>query len=146
MKRRRFLQALSLAGIAPLAAWAAPDAPPRRLLILVELKGGNDGLNTVIPYADPLYRQLRPRLGIERDAVLKLTDATGLHPSLGKLLPAWEKRELAIVEGVGYPHPNLSHFRSIEIWDTASKADEYLAEGWLARAFAASPSPAPSAA
>jgi uncharacterized protein (DUF1501 family) len=126
--------------------WAAPDALPRKLLILVELKGGNDGLNMVIPYADPLYRQLRPRLGIERDNVLKHTDTMGLHPSLSRIVPIWEERELAIVQGLGYPKPNLSHFRSIEIWDTASKSDEYLGEGWLARAFESSPSPASYAA
>jgi uncharacterized protein (DUF1501 family) len=146
MKRREFLQALSLAA-APAAAWAEIGSPPARggqrpLLILVELKGGNDGLNTVVPYADPKYRALRPRLGIERDAVLKLTDAQGLHPALARLLPVWEGKELAIVQGVGYPQPNLSHFRSIEIWDTASKSEEYLDAGWLARAFTASPSPA----
>lgn len=146
MKRRRFLQVLSIAGTAPLAAWAAPEALPRKLLVLVELKGGNDGLNTVVPYADPAYRKLRPRMGLERDAVVKLTDTQGLHPSLARLAPLWERKELAIVQGLGYPQPNLSHFRSIEIWDTASKPDEYLAEGWLARAFAASPSPASYAA
>jgi uncharacterized protein (DUF1501 family) len=146
MKRRRFLQGLVLAAAAgsqPLV-WAAPGE--RRLLVLVELKGGNDGLNTVVPYADPRYRALRPRLGVQRDAVLKLTDAHGLHPSLAPLLPIWEAKELAVVQGVGYPEPNLSHFRSIEIWDTASKSDEYLDAGWLARAFAASPSPAGFAA
>lgn len=156
MNRRHFLRVVTAAGAAPLVAWGEigspssrgglPAAPPRRLLILVELKGGNDGLNTVIPYADERYRQLRPRLGIERDAVLKITDTQGLHPSLARLVPLWEAKELAIVQGVGYPRPNLSHFRSIEIWDTASKSEEYLDAGWLARAFAASPSPADYAA
>ena len=145
MRRRHFLQVLAIAGAAPLTAWAAPadgpDATPRRLLILVELKGGNDGLNTVVPYADARYRALRPRLGIDRDAVVKITDAEALHPSLARWAPLWEAKELAIVQGVGYPQPNLSHFRSIEIWDTASKSEEYLDAGWLARAFAASPSP-----
>src|SRR5512140_576799 len=146
MKRRLFLQALAIAGAAPMAVWAATEGLPRRLLILVELKGGNDGLNTVIPYADPAYRQLRPRMGIERDAVLKITEGAGLHPALARFMPIWEKKELAIVQGLGYPQPNLSHFRSIEIWDTASKSDEYLGNGWLARALEASPSPASYAA
>jgi uncharacterized protein (DUF1501 family) len=117
------------------------QAPARKLLILVELRGGNDGLNTVIPYANPSYAALRPRIGIARDQVVKLTETTGLHPALEKLHARWEARELAIVQGVGYPRPNLSHFRSIEIWDTASSSDEYLDAGWLARAFALSPSP-----
>jgi uncharacterized protein (DUF1501 family) len=144
MNRRDFLRlagALPLAGSLGGVAFAAPAGGSRKLLILVELKGGNDGLNTVVPYADPQYRKLRPRLALDRDQVFKLTDATGLHPSLEKLAPLWEAKELAIVQGVGYPEPNLSHFRSIEIWDTASKSDEYLDAGWLARAFARSPSP-----
>ncbi|QJR15000.1 DUF1501 domain-containing protein [Usitatibacter palustris] len=149
MKRRDFLRlaaAVPLAGSLGGVAFAAPAGGSRRLLILVELKGGNDGLNTVIPYADPQYARLRPRIAIDRDRVLKLDDQLGLHPSLEKLMPLWSARELAIVQGVGYPDPNLSHFRSIEIWDTASKSEEYLEDGWLARAFAASPSPAAYAA
>ena len=149
MKRRDFLR---LAGAAPIigtfggVAFAAPAAGTRNLLILVELKGGNDGLNTVIPFADPQYRRQRSRLAIDRDAVHKISDTAALHPSLEKLVPVWSDKRLAIVQGVGYPDPNLSHFRSIEIWDTASKSAEYLDEGWLARALAKSPSPAGFAA
>ena len=142
MDRRRFLLASTLlpfAAAVPLARAAAE--PSRKLLILVELKGGNDGLNTVIPYSDPRYAELRPRLAIPREQVVQLSERTGLHPALAPLRPMWDKHELAIVQGVGYPDPNLSHFRSIEIWDTASKSNEYLDEGWLARAFAVSPSP-----
>jgi uncharacterized protein (DUF1501 family) len=107
----------------------------------VELKGGNDGLNTVVPYADPEYYALRPRLAIARDQVLQLDQRTGLHPSLEPLMALWKDRALAVVQSVGYPSGNLSHFRSIEIWDTASRSNEYLGEGWLARAFAAAPPP-----
>lgn len=113
----------------------------RRLLILVELKGGNDGLNTAVPFADPAYARLRPRLALGRDSVPAVSESAGLHPSLERLMPLWRDGELAIVQGVGYPDPNLSHFRSIEIWDTASRSHEYLEEGWLARAFAKHPSP-----
>lgn len=112
------------------------------LLILIELKGGNDGLNTVIPYADPLYASLRPNIGVKRDQVVQLDAHSGLHPELRALLPMWQAKELAVVQGVGYPEPNLSHFRSIEIWNTASRADEYLRDGWLSRAFAERPVPA----
>jgi len=145
--RRRFLQLAALvpfAGMARLAA--AADAPARTLRVLVELKGGNDGLNTVIPYADPAYATLRPRIAIARDQVVQLTEAAGLHPSLAPLRAFWDRHELAVVQGLGYPDPNLSHFRSIEIWDTASRSDEYLTEGWLTRAFALAPSPASFAA
>ena len=146
-RRRDFLKLAALAPLAGMPALAAePDVAPPRLLVLVELRGGNDGLNTVVPYDDPAYRELRPRIGIAREQVVALTDKTGLHPSLAPLRALWESRELAIAQGLGYPHPNLSHFRSIEIWDTGSASDQYLDEGWLARAFDAHPSPANFAA
>jgi len=145
MDRRRFLQTITAV---PLAvggvSWSFANAPAGRygnLLVLIELKGGNDGLNTVVPYSDPTYSALRTRLAIARDQVVQLDERTGLHPSLKNLVPLWDARELAIVQGVGYPQGNLSHFRSIEIWDTASKSDEYLSDGWLTRAFAAAPVP-----
>ena len=110
-------------------------------MVLIELKGGNDGLNTVIPYADPNYYALRPKLAIARDQVHALTDSAGLHPALAPLLPFWKSRELAVLQGVGYPEPNLSHFRSIEIWDTASGSEQYLQDGWLTRTFSVAPIP-----
>jgi len=155
MDRRKFVKlatstpllALPVA-VAPNLAWAAapPAATYGNLLVLIELKGGNDGLNTLVPYANPTYYALRPKLAIARDRVVQLTDGVGLHPSLEPLLPLWKNRELAVVQGVGYPAPNLSHFRSIEIWDTASKSEEYLQEGWLTRTFAAAPTPSAFAA
>jgi len=159
MNRRRFLRTIAAAPLAPAAAGAsfasfaalaragvaqadvAPN-PYRRLLVLVELKGGNDGLNTLVPYADPAYYALRPKLAIARDDVVQLSDRAGLHPALAPLAAAWQARELAVLQGVGYPQPNLSHFRSIEIWDTASRSDQYVAEGWLTRTFAGRPVPA----
>jgi uncharacterized protein (DUF1501 family) len=145
MTTRRDFLAASVAALFSTPLFAQSSGY-RRLLVLVELKGGNDGLNTVVPYADETYHWLRPRIGIRRDDVLQLDQRTGLHPALRPLMSLWESRELAIVQGVGYPAPNLSHFRSIEIWDTASRSDQYLAEGWLARAFAANPVPAQFAA
>ena len=144
MRRRDFLRgaaAATLAAWRPGAAFAAAGGRYERLLILVELKGGNEGLNTVVPYADAEYYALRPRLAVARDQVLQLDAASGLHPALQPLMPLWQNRELAVVQSVGYPQANLSHFRSIEIWDTASNSDQYLGEGWLARAFAATPVP-----
>jgi uncharacterized protein (DUF1501 family) len=122
-------------------AAAPPNANYNRVLVLVELKGGNDGFNTLVPYADPAYYALRPKIGIKRDDVVQLTDRAGLHPSLEPLAALWRDRQLAVLQGVGYPEPNLSHFRSIEIWDTASRSTEYLQDGWLTRAFAAQPTP-----
>jgi uncharacterized protein (DUF1501 family) len=148
LDRRSFLAtaaALPFVGLGGLAR-AAASPSTRRLLILVELKGGNDALNTVVPYDDPGYARLRPRIALDRDQVVKLTPSVGLHPALARLAPIWEAKRLAIVRGVGYPEPNLSHFRSIEIWDTASRSDEYLEDGWLTRAFVRSPSPSAFAA
>ena len=118
-----------------------PNSPYSNLLVLIELKGANDGLNTVVPLNDPLYQQLRPRVGLDRTTLLNLTEKEALHPSLKPLLPMWESKELAVIQGLGYPNANLSHFRSIEIWDTASRSEEYLDAGWLARTFAQNPTP-----
>ena len=143
MNRRHLVKLFStFSGAALLSAhapgWAQASArhaasAAGRILVLIELKGGNDGLNTVVPYADDNYYQLRPVIGIKREDVIRLDGQTGLHPELKALLPLWEKGELGIVQGVGYPQPNLSHFRSIEIWETGSKSSEYLQEGWVAR-------------
>jgi uncharacterized protein (DUF1501 family) len=137
---RRDFVSLALAGLALPGAWAQGQlraaGAADRVLVLVELKGGNDGLNTVVPYADPLYAQLRPTIGIKPGEVLPLDERLGLHPSLQPLLPLWERKELAVLLGLGYPQPNLSHFRSIEIWETGSRSNEYLGEGWVARAMA----------
>jgi len=113
-----------------------------RVLILVELNGGNDGLNTLIPYGDNQYYQARPRLAIPRERVLQLNEKLGLHYALEPLLPLWQAKELAWVQGVGYAKPNRSHFRSIEVWETASDSEQILDEGWLARLFEIHPLPA----
>ena len=151
MDRRRFLKIAASTSLAPIVAapgfgasvaWASTaHADYRKLLVLIELKGGNDGLNTVVPYADNTYYALRPKLALSRDSVVKLTDRAALHPALASLLPVWESHQLAVLQGVGYPDPNLSHFRSIEIWDTASKSGEYLQDGWLTRTFSTAATP-----
>jgi len=148
MKRRDFLSLLGASGllsISPTVAMAMPAATDteryRRLLILVELKGGNDGLNTVVPFADPAYYALRPQLAIRPDALFKLDDRVGLNKAMSPLMPSWESGHLAVVQGLGYPQPNLSHFRSIEIWDTASRSNQYLDAGWISRMLANHPVP-----
>ncbi|MBI4967832.1 MAG: DUF1501 domain-containing protein [Rhodospirillales bacterium] len=113
-----------------------------RTLVLIELNGGNDGLNTVVPLTDPLYEKLRPKLAIPKAQTLALSAEAGFHPALAPLMPVWRLGEMAIAQGVGYPKPNRSHFRSIEIWETASASDEVLDEGWIARLFAGAPPPA----
>ena len=135
---RRHLLASALAlplGLSPLSRAAAGEEPgASRTLVLLELAGGNDGLNSVVPYSDPAYYRARPKLAVERDRVLQLDETLGLNPALEPLMAAWEAGDLATVLGVGYPRPNRSHFRSIEIWNTASTSDETLQDGWLQRA------------
>lgn len=149
MNRREFMMAASAAAAVtwlPLPAGAAAARGYGRLLVLIELKGGNDGFNTVIPHADAEYYRLRPGIAIPREQVLQLDGSAGLHPELRPLMNLWQAGELALVQNVGYPRPNLSHFRSIEIWDTASGSSEYLDAGWLTRTFTAAPLPAGIAA
>lgn len=109
---------------------SAPGDAPAKTLIIIQLAGGNDGLNTVIPYADSRYRQLRPALGIADDQILKLDGSIGFHPSLASLKPIWDAGKLAIVENVGYDLPSLSHFQAMDIWQTADPALGRH-DGWL---------------
>lgn len=142
--RRKFVQSgltafgavLSSGQLLNLLAQQAQAAPRSsggsRILILVQMSGGNDGLNTVIPYADPAYLKLRPSIGIKPDAVVKLNDKFGLNPNLGPLEQLYKDGHMAIVQGVGYPNPNRSHFRSLEIWQTA-EPKKVKDTGWIGR-------------
>ena len=113
------------------AAGLLPADPEGRVLVVVQLTGGNDGLNTVVPYADDLYHRARPVLAVPPAQVVPLTDDTGLSPALFALGPLWDEGRLAVVRGVGPPQPDRSHFRSMEIWHTASLADPAPATGWI---------------
>ena len=115
-----------------LAATPAPEQD-RSILVIVQLAGGNDGLNTLIPFEDAEYYRLRPTIGITKDKVLATGDTTGLHPAMTGLHRLYGEGKLAIVQNVGYPNPNRSHFRSTEIWETASASDEFAASGWVGR-------------
>jgi uncharacterized protein (DUF1501 family) len=108
------------------------QAASERTLIVVQMAGGNDGLNTVIPFTDPLYHQMRPTLAIPDAQVLMLDTRLGLHPSLKALQPLWEQGHLAIVEGVGYPNQSLSHFQAMDIWQTLDLSGNGT-EGWLGK-------------
>ena len=147
LSRRKFLAGLGLAGTVvaggyvldtwgrPLAAGAASPAPkhtPKKghTVVFVELAGGNDGIGTVIPYADPSYRRLRPTLGI--DNPLDLDGAVGLHPSLAKLADRYRAGNVAIVEGIGYPNNDLSHFASLANWWSGTPGHAS-STGWLGR-------------
>jgi uncharacterized protein (DUF1501 family) len=108
------------------------DVPDDRILVVVQLTGGNDGLNTVIPYADSSYLVNRPNIGVPDSQVLHLSDAIGLNPAMTGMKQLWDNKQLAIVQGVGYPNPNRSHFRSMEIWQTAAP-ERMETEGWIGR-------------
>ncbi|CCW36693.1 hypothetical protein CWRG_01164 [Chthonomonas calidirosea] len=105
------------------------------ILVVLQMFGGNDGLNTLIPYTNPLYYQNRPTIGIPKDQVLPISNSVGLHPSMSALRQLFEKGHVAVVQGVGYPNPNFSHFRSQEIWQTADPVSTVVREGWLGRYF-----------
>ena len=147
--RRDFLHASTLLsfgatvpgflGRSALAARTA-DKPGSRdtVLVVVQLTGGNDGLNTVIPRRDPLYLKHRPKLGIKPADALKLTDDYALHPAMDGLAKLYADGKVGVVHGVGYPNPDQSHFRSMDIWHAASTA-KTLTEGWLGRALKQQP-------
>src|SRR2546430_6103430 len=105
------------------------------ILVVLQLAGGNDGLNTVVPYADDAYHRARPRLALPDEQILTIDHHVGLNPKLAGLKSLYEEGHLAIVQGVGYPNPNRSHFRSTEIWQTASDADRNETHGWSRRYF-----------
>jgi uncharacterized protein (DUF1501 family) len=114
------------------AAHDRPLADDAGVLVIVTLYGGNDGINTVIPYADNAYHEARPDLAYAPTEVLHLDDRLGLNPAMRGLAQLWNQRQLAIVRGVGYPKPDHSHFRSMDIWQTASP-NEPVPTGWIGR-------------
>jgi uncharacterized protein (DUF1501 family) len=144
LTRRRFLIASGVVGAGALATGAAAYTltelldtggdrdPDSSTLVLVTLYGGNDGLNTLIPYADPAYHDARPELSYSATEVKRLDDKLGLNPALGGLHDLYTRGRLAIVRGVGYPKPDRSHFRSMDIWQTA-EPDRPGTTGWLGR-------------
>lgn len=143
--RRQFLgrtaagvSCLSFAGSAPrlftLAAEVAVAADKSdNIMVVVELAGGNDGLNMLVPFEDPLYYKNRPTIGVPKEQVHKLSDQVGLHPNMAAAAELFKSGRLAVVQGVGYPEPNRSHFRSMEIWHTASTSTKVPTTGWLGR-------------
>ena len=118
-----------------LAGAAEPARPGEKILVVVQLTGGNDGLNTVVPFRDDRYLSARPSLALGKSAVLKLDTDTGLHPNLKGLAKLFEDRQLSILQGVGYPNPNRSHFESMDIWHTARVKEGTRDLGWLGNAF-----------
>jgi uncharacterized protein (DUF1501 family) len=105
------------------------------ILVVLQMAGGNDGLNTLVPYSNDFYHRARPKLGLAANNVLKLNDAVGLHPGLTGFKALYDNANLSVIQGIGYPNPNRSHFRSTEIWQTASDSETFEKYGWLGRYF-----------
>ncbi len=103
------------------------------VLVILQLSGGNDALNTVIPYGDPLYRDNRPKVGIPEDQVLPINSSIGFHPAMGPIKQLYDEGKVAIIQGIGYPKPSRSHFRSMDIWHTC-EPEKVGDEGWVGRA------------
>lgn len=154
MERREFLKhslraglllsALPALGRFSVQALAASPAVERlrrlaaqsdRIFVLIQLQGGNDGLNTVVPIENPLYYEARPTIAIPKAQTLPLTDTLGWHPALRGFRELYDRGELAIVQGVTYPNPDRSHFRGTDIWVTATDANVFLGTGWMGRYF-----------
>ena len=138
MRRRDFLRSTGLVTTSLLVprfmhGMGAMPSLNARKLVVVQLTGGNDGLNTVIPFRNDAYYRARPQLGIARSMALPLTDELGLNPGMSALRAIYEAGHMAIIHGVGYPQPDRSHFRSMDIWHTASGSDRFLGTGWLGR-------------
>ncbi len=122
-------------------AETAGGAADGRVLVVVNFQGGNDGLNTLVPFGMAPYYTFRPTLAVAPGDVLRINDTVGLNPALAKLKAMYDKGQVAIVQGVGYPNPDFSHFRSTEIWQTAAPTS-YLSTGWLGRYLDAAKLPA----
>jgi uncharacterized protein (DUF1501 family) len=140
IKRKEFLQLGSLATASLMmpkflkAFETRNSVPPgNKVIVILQLSGGNDGLNTVIPLRNDIYYRSRPKLGIEKSDSLHLTDETALHPSLSAFKDFYDDGSLGILNSVGYPNPDRSHFRSMDIWQTASRSNEYITTGWIGR-------------
>ncbi len=141
MKRRDFLKNSGLASTAlfvpsflqagQLGSFSRSRAG--KILVVLQLSGGNDGLNTIVPYRNDIYYQNRPTLAIKKEEVLQVSDELGFNPAMASLRELYDDGLMSIVNNVGYPNPDRSHFRSMDIWHTASNSDEYLSTGWLGR-------------
>jgi len=142
MERRDFLRktAFAAAGtffvpafMKPFEALALDELSLYKNLVVVQLSGGNDGLNTVVPFGNDIYYQMRKNIAIKPDEVIKLNDMQGLNPNLNCLRELYDQGWMTIINDVGYPNPDRSHFRSMDIWQTGSDANQYLSTGWIGR-------------
>jgi uncharacterized protein (DUF1501 family) len=139
-KRKEFLQLGSLATASImlpkfLKAFEKPKMVPpgNKVVVIIQFSGGNDGLNTVVPITNDIYFRERPKIGIGKDKAVILTDEVGLNPALESFKGLYDDGSLGILNSVGYPNPDRSHFRSMDIWQSASDSKDYVSTGWLGR-------------
>lgn len=141
MKRRDFLKSTTLASgaflipsfLKPLEAMAHGQLTGYKNLVIIQLSGGNDGLNTIVPYGNDIYYQKRNIIAIKQPDIIKLNDIQGLNPNLSSLKEIYDQGWMSIINSVGYPNPDRSHFRSMDIWQTGSDANQFLTTGWIGR-------------
>lgn len=141
MRRRDFLKNTALASgaflipsfLGPLEAIAKSDISGYKNLVIIQLSGGNDGLNTIIPYGNDIYYQKRSSIAIKQPDLIKLNDMQGFNPGLSALKEIYDQGWMSIINSVGYPNPDRSHFRSMDIWQTASDSNQFLTTGWIGR-------------
>jgi uncharacterized protein (DUF1501 family) len=144
MKRRNFLKNSLAIGLGStlIPKWIHPllgqtdflrTKSQNRILVILNLGGGNDGLNTIIPFEDDAYYNLRPNIAIPQSEMISLTNTLGMHPSMSLLLDSWNSGNMAIIQNVGYDQQNLSHFRSTDIWRSASDSNQFVSTGWIGR-------------
>lgn len=131
MNRRTLLKLLGGLSTLPLLPEVTLASTADKRVILLELAGANDGLNTIAPYKDDRYHEMRPTIGLKKNAVIELDDIFGFNSALEELMPVWESGEAAVVHGLGYPNPNRSHFKSIALWETGSDGNQLRRDGWI---------------
>ena len=140
LSRRKFIQLSSLASASLMVPqflkgfeYRPMGKPGNKVLVVIQLSGGNDGLNTIIPYRNDIYYSSRPQIGIKREKVLALTDEVGINPAFKNVKQMYDDGQVSIINGVGYPHPDRSHFRSMDIWQSGSTSKEIITSGWIGR-------------
>lgn len=139
LPRRDFLKTASLLAVSPLVPGFVADTARAAengkdtILVVIEMTGGNDGLNTVIPYTDDLYYKARPTLGVQKSQAVKFDDDLGLNPGMASLRPMIDRGEVSVVQGIGYPNPDRSHFESMDRWQAGEVTAKVSGNGWLAK-------------
>src|ERR1700742_2611545 len=141
MERRDFLKRTALVSgafmiptfLKPFEVMAKSELTGHKNLVIIQLSGGNDGLNTIIPYGNDIYYQKRKTIAINKPDIITLNDTQGLNPNLSALKEIYDQGWMTIINSVGYPNPDRSHFRSMDIWQTASDSNQFLTTGWIGR-------------